>query len=115
MKLDLLQSLLNKKKLKYNRYKRHINKIYNRLDNLIDETHNQSIKTLVDNFKTIYIPVFESQKLVGTKLNKKSKRNLMCQKHFKFRTKLMSKSEITLTKVVVCTEEYTSMTLYLVW
>ena len=34
----------------------------------------------------------------------------LAKKHFKFRTKLMSKSEITLTKVVVCTEEYTSMT-----
>lgn len=109
-KLEILQSLKSKKKIIYRRYKRHINKVYNRLDNLIDETHNQTIKILVDEFETIYIPKFESQKLVGTKLHKSTKRNLLQLKHFKFRTKLISKSELNSNKIIVCTEEYTSKT-----
>lgn len=49
--------------------------------------------------------------MVKNKLHKSTKRNLLQLKHYKFRTKLMSKCEIfPNTEIKVCTEEYTSKT-----
>ena len=106
-KLDFFQSLTSLKKMSKSKYKRLINRIYNRLDDSVDEMHNKTINELVNSFETIYIPIFESQKMIGSKkLNKGTKRNLMQLKHFKFRTKLMNRGY----NVSVCTEEYTSKT-----
>ena len=112
LKLDLLQSLRSKKMIPNVTYKRGINKIYTKLDNLIDETHNQVANDLTLEHSKIYIPIFESQKM-GKKsgnLRKCTRRNLFQMKHFKFRTKLETKCEERNVEFVLCTEEYTSRT-----
>jgi putative transposase len=110
-KLDCLQSLRSRKIIKKSRYVQKYNKIQFRLKNLIDELHYQTISYLTKTFKTIFIPKFESQELIGINKSKKFCRNLLLLKHFTFRERLIAKSKRKNgCHIHVCTEEYTSKT-----
>ena len=109
-KLERLQSLRDRGQISKRTWARGSARVYDRLDYLIDETHNKVIKLLLDNYSTVYIPKFESQKLAGKMKNRRTKRNLFQLKHYKFRTKLESKAELYGSNVSVCTEEFTTKT-----
>lgn len=83
---------------------------YIKIKNLIDNLHFKTIKYLTDNYKTIIIPIFESQEIVKINKSKKFRSTLLSLQHFTFRQRLLDKSKISKCDVIVCTEEYTSKT-----
>ena len=110
-KLDLMQSLRKQKNIPQRHYKRRRNKINYKLRNQIDDLHFQTISYLTKTYKTIILPKFESQKLVGKMTGDTSKRILMTLRHFVFRQRLISKSNlIENSSVLIETEEYTTKT-----
>jgi len=110
-KMDTLQSLKDKKIIKLNRWKRGRARIQIKLTNIIDDMHYKLINYLKHNFKTVFIPSFESQGMVMKNKNRKCNRNMLQLKHYLFRTRLTEAySLVPDTKVKVCTEEYTSKT-----
>ena len=110
-KLDLLSSLRSKKEIKYRNYIQSRNKIYNKMNNQINELHNKTINYLVTNYKTIIIPTFENQEIVGKIKSKKNKRELLSLQHYSFKHRLQEKSKtIRGCLVIETTEEYTSKT-----
>ena len=110
-KLDNFQSLRSKKLITKSHYTRRINKTYFQIDNLINDIHYKTIDLLTKNFRTIFLPEFESQELVKKMKFKRCKRDLLCLKHFLFKQRLLQKCELkTFCKTIICTEEYTSKT-----
>ena len=108
-KLDKMKSLRDKKIISRKRYKNRENRIYNKLDHLIDDMHFKTINSLVKNYQVIFLPIFESQEIV--RKNKYGNRNLLQLKHYRFRMRLAERCKIEKeTRLVVCTEEYTSKT-----
>lgn len=108
-KLDKMKSLRDKKIISRKRYKNRENRIYNKLDHLIDDMHFKTINSLVKNYQVIFLPIFESQEIV--RKNKYGNRNLLQVKHYRFRMRLAERCKIEKeTRLVVCTEEYTSKT-----
>jgi len=108
-KLDLFNSLRSKKIISKSSYKRRERKIYNKLDNLIDDLHYKTICSLTNDYKLIFLPSFESQEMV--KINKFGNRSLLQLKHYTFKIRLENKCKLLKnTKLTICTEEYTSKT-----
>ncbi len=104
-KLDLLISLRTKKK----KVKKKIIRQRNKIKNLIDDLHWKAINYLTKNYKTILLPQFESQKMMGK--NRKVNRDFNNLKHYQFKIRLLHKiREIPDTKVYIVTEEFTSKT-----
>lgn len=107
-KIDLLRSLRDKKIIPKRSGK---HKLWNVLENHVTDMHNKVITFLTNNYKTILIPIFESQKLGRSMRGKGCKRSLFTFSHFKFRMKLLDKAKISLyNQVIICTEEFTSKT-----
>lgn len=109
-KIDKFNSLRSKKIIRMNHVKRRINKLYSRINNLIDDLHYKTIKYLTNNFKYIILPKFESQKLSGKIYDKRTNRNLIGLKHYLFQCRLQDKCSLNKIKLDICTEEYTSKT-----
>lgn len=109
-KLRKLQSLRSKCNIRKRIWKRRSNKIYNRIENLVDDIHYGIINELVENYDKIYIPKFESQKLVGINFNKNTRRNLLTLRHYKFKSRLKDKCNLYGIECIECKEEYTSKT-----
>jgi transposase len=108
-KLDTFKSLRDKKKITKRRYKNRENRIYNKLDHLIDDLHFKTINSLVDEYKLIFLPIFESQEIA--RKNKYGNRNLLQLKHYTFRSRLSDRCRMEKdTTLILCTEEYTSKT-----
>jgi len=66
-----------------------LNKVRNKLQDLIDDLHKRTAKFLVDNYDIILIPTFRVSEMIkssGRKLSKKTARNLGRLSHFKFKT-----------------------------
>ncbi len=105
-KLDLLNSLRSKKKLKNHKK---IRKKRLKIDNIIDDLHWKTINYVTKEYKTILLPLFESQKMMSK--NKKNNRDFMTLKHYQFRQRLINKVKtIKNTRLHIVTEEYTSKT-----
>ena len=86
---------------------------------MISDIHRKTAKFICDNYDTVIIPAFKSQRMVERKdsegewkrkIGKGTSRRLMRWGHYKFRELLRAKGEQTKTRVVVGTEEWTSKT-----
>lgn len=110
LKLDKLRGLKAKNLISESKFKTKYYKIQKRIEHLVDEMHYKLINFLLNNFKVIHIPKFEtkpiSQKL---KFNKSTNRDLFNQRHYTFRTRLLHSSGDGF-KINVCNEAYTSKT-----
>ena len=109
-KLDLLQSLRSKKKIKQSSYTRNRKRLYRRQSNLINELHFKTASYLTDNYKTIILPTFESQKMTKNSKRRQANRNLLELQHYKFKERLKEKCLQRHCQLHICTEEYTSKT-----
>jgi transposase len=107
IKLDKLRSLRKKKIIKGATSHR---RIHRRLDNLIDDLHHKTASYLTKNYNVIFLPPFESQKMVKRSRNSNLNRSILQLKHFQFRKKLESKCQLTRCRLFNITEEYTSKT-----
>lgn len=84
-------------------------KLWNRHKNLITDMHDKIINYLVNNYSTIFLPKFESQKLTKNK-SKTFNFNLLNLQHYRFKERLRTKCIEYSSKFIDCTEEYTSKT-----
>ena len=109
-KLDELQSSRDRGNISKPKYERGIGRVYDKMDNLVRDMHDKTISFLVSNYSTIFLPKFESQKLVLKMKSRVIRRNLFQFKHYDFRTRLQDRSELYGSNVIICTEEYTSKT-----
>ena len=110
LKLDKLRSLKAKNLISESKFKSKYYKIQKRIEHLVDEMHYKLINYLLNNFKVIHIPKFEtkpiSQKL---KFNKSTNRDLFNQRQYTFRTRLIHSAGDGF-KINVCNEAFTSKT-----
>lgn len=110
-KIDTLRSLRDRKLLCSKSCRRGEIRVRRRLRRLTDDLHWKTITFLTDNFKTIFLPRFESQEL-GRKITIRDvNRSLFTFKHYQFLQRLQSKCRMTENcNLCICTEEFTSKT-----
>jgi putative transposase len=128
----VLKQGVNKEKQKLNNPKtirRRIQLKYNRIRNLVTELHHQTAKYLTDRYDHIYIPKFETQKMLCRRkpkatisladvdaykrrglLNKRVKFVMNSLAHYRFRQHLQNKCLEKGCKMQVVNESYTSAT-----
>ena len=86
-----------------------IQRIHNKVKNLVNEMHWKSISFLTKRYKKIIIPKFCTKSMLEKDtLNSDTKRMLQQLSHYKFRERLIYKAIQHNSSVMVCTEEYTS-------
>ncbi len=93
------------------------NRVRERIQNLIKELHNKAVNLLVNSYKVIFLPTFDtSQMVVKTKKNKKrrinnkSVRQMLTLSHYRFEQHLTQAALKKGVIVVLCNESYTSKT-----
>lgn len=109
-KLDNFKSLRDRKIISRCHYKRRERKLYNRLDNLIDDLQHKTCSILTNTYNHIILPCFESQKMTKGNKIRGMNRNMLQLKHYLFKERLKSKCEIMSSTIDICSEEYTSQT-----
>jgi putative transposase len=96
------------------RYKKAGARIQRRIRNPVDEFHKKTTKWVCENYSTIFLLKFETQKMSfksQRKINSKTARNMFTWSHYRFKTRLMNKArEYPNCRVIFCSEEYTSQT-----
>lgn len=113
-RLDKLQSQISKlkgRKNKRNRWKlrRQSEAIRTRIKHMIDEIHDKAAAFLTKNYKHIFLPTFETSKMVvkkKRKLNSKTARNMLTWSHYKFKQTLKFHALKRSCVVHDVTEEY---------
>ncbi len=113
VRLDSLQS----KSTKANRKKRYglkkaMLRLRKRIRNMVSDMHFKVANFLCENYSTIILPSFGTQRMVSNnKLHSKTARNMMNLSHYLFKQRLLSLSqEYTNCKVEIVSETYTSKT-----
>lgn len=116
LKLDVMQSLRSKKKIKQSSYLRRRKRLYRRHANVINELHFKTASYVTENYKTnngyknIILPIFESQKMTKNSKRRQMNRNLLELAHYKFKERRKEKCIQRNCQLHICTEEYTSKT-----
>ena len=113
--LDQLTRLISKSKSKRQRYKQRQagNRIREKIRNLVKDLHNKVSSFLVDNYKVIFLPTFETGQMVLRSIRKirsKTARNMLTWSHFRFAQHLTQMAARNNCMVVRCNESYTSKT-----
>ena len=93
------------------------NRVRERIQNLIKDLHNKATNLLVNSYKVIFLPTFDSSQMVirrseGKKrrINSKSVRQMLTFSHYKFEKHLKQAAIKKGVIVVLCNESYTSKT-----
>lgn len=81
----------------------------NKISNYVKELHYHCCKYLTDNYDKIIIPVYQTQRMVQ-RGKKKFNDMILSLNHYRFRELLIAKCQVLRKRVIVCTEEYTSVT-----
>ena len=114
--IDKIRSKLRKFKGKRNkRYnlKQRMIHISRKVKNCIQDCHHKISKWLSEEYKYVFLPSFETQKLSkkeNRKINNITTRSMMTWSHYKFKELLRYKMNRSNGKLIECTEEYTSKT-----
>lgn len=89
-------------------------RIRKRIRNLVDELHKRFVKWLVENYHTVLLPEFETQRMVrkcDRKLSSKTARAMLGWSHYRFKLRFKNKTrEYPWCKIVICDEHFTSKT-----
>jgi len=114
---DKLQSKWSQKDIKHKKkysLQKAARQVHLKIRNLIDEVHKKLAKWLCENYKVVLLPKFETSQMLRRgqrKLNSKSARAMATWAHYRFRQRLLQKSNMyNGMSVVVCDEAYTSKT-----
>ncbi len=93
------------------------NRVRERIQNLIKDLHNKAVNLLVNAYKVIYLPTFDSSQMVikkrngkRRKINSKSVRQMLTLSHYKFEQHLKQAASKKGVIIVLCNESYTSKT-----
>jgi putative transposase len=113
--LDNLSSLRDLETRKQNKKQKTVAllRLRNKIRNLVDEVHKKAVAFLVTQFQHIIIPPFEVGnmiKRVDRKIRKPTVRKMVCWSHYRFRQRLLFKSNLRGVSIYVKGEEYTSKT-----
>jgi putative transposase len=88
-------------------------KIYNRINNIVDEMHWKIINYLTNNYERIYIGILNMKDVVNNDtsvISNMSKRVGLMMKHFQFRQRLIFKCKSKRIQCIEVNERYTSKT-----
>lgn len=113
---DQLQSKWSQKDCKAKkRYKlkRAGRRLIKRIQNLVKDAHNNIAKELCTLYETILLPEFNTSFMVRKRkrnISGKTARAMLTWSHYKFKQRLIAKSQETGTHVEIVTEEFTSKT-----
>ena len=112
-KIHLLQSLYTQGGTRMSqKSKKKLFILHRKIKNLVHECHWQTANYLVQNYSDVLLPSFESQDMVrSSRLNKKTKHDLLTLSHYKFKIRLREKAlEYTNFRIHDVNESYTSKT-----
>lgn len=96
----------NRKKV---RLRKAIRSLRKRIKNSIKDMHCKTSNFLCENYNMIFLPTFETQKMVSN-LHSKVARNMLNLSHYSFKMILIRKCQETNTALRIVTEEFTSKT-----
>ncbi|QUV86351.1 transposase [Chloracidobacterium sp. A] len=112
--LDDLQSRLSKvPRLKRRRMRQAAFRLREKIRDLVDECHRKVAAFLTDNYRLIFLPTFESAKMVakaGRKFGSKTARAMLTWAHYRFKQFLKFQAKKKNVVVVEVSEAYTSQT-----
>ena len=113
--LDQIMSKVSQSKSKRQRYKQRQagNRIREKIKNLVKDLHNKVSSFLVDNYKVIFLPTFETSQMLlkqQRRISSKTARNMLTWSHFRFAQHLTQMASRNNCIVVRCNESYTSKT-----
>lgn len=108
-KIANYQTLRTKNVIGKYKMSKKIKKLWRDYKNLLDDMHFQTSNYLTKNYKDIFLPCFESQKMVK-KLNPTTSFDILNLQHYKFKERLQHKCLERNCNLNICTEEYTSKT-----
>ncbi len=93
------------------------NRVRERIQNLVKDLHNKAVNLLVNSYKVIFLPTFDSSQMVikkrsgkKRKINSKSVRQMLTLSHYRFEQHLKGAALRKGVIVVLCNESYTSKT-----
>lgn len=104
-----------KSRQKY-RMRKAIQRMRTKIQNLVKDLHIKSVNLLVNSYKVIFLPSFDSSQMVckingkgkKRKINSKSARQMLTLSHYKFEQHLKQAAKRKNVIVVICNESYTS-------
>ncbi|MGK7879684.1 MAG: RNA-guided endonuclease InsQ/TnpB family protein [Crocosphaera sp.] len=113
--LDQLMSQISTSGSKRQRFKMRqaAQRFRGKIQNLVKDLHSKVSRFLVDNYKVIFLPTFETSQMVlkqSRKIRSKTARNMLTWSHYKFARHLTQMANRHNTLVVRCNESYTSKT-----
>lgn len=115
--LDKLQSKWSQKEIRHRkRYKlkQAARRIRKKIRNLVDEAHKKFVKWIVEQYHTVLLPEFATQRMVKRaqrRIGSKTAKAMLTWAHYRFKQRLLNKTrEYPWCKVVICDEHYTSKT-----
>lgn len=113
--LDQLMSKIALSPVKRVRYKmrKAASRLRERIQNLVKDLHNKTARHLLDHYKLILLPTFESSQMVKKqrrKIRSKTARNMLTLKHYSFKQHLKQAAAREGIIVVEVNEAYTSKT-----
>lgn len=113
--LDKLMSKisLSKSRQQRQRMRKAASRLRNKIKNLVDECHKQTVSYLTSNYQVILLPTFETSQMtkkVKRKIRSKTARNMLTWAHYRFKQVLKNKAELSGCQVIDVTEEFTSKT-----
>jgi len=112
--LDDLQSRMSQApRQKRRRMRQAAFRLRERIRNLVDECHRKVAAFLTDNYRLIFLPTFESAKMVaraGRKFGSKTARAMLTWAHYRFKQFLKFQAQKKNVVVVDVSEAYTSKT-----
>jgi putative transposase len=110
LNLDKLMSQISKAKCKQKRrLKQAAERMRWKIWDLINELHKKVANFLVRTFDRIFIPTFETSKMV-TKLASSTSRNMLTFAHYRFKQYLKARGQQAMCEVIEVSEAYTSKT-----
>lgn len=108
-KIAHYQQLRSKKYIRRSQMMKKIRKQWKIYKNMLDDLHFQTCNYLTQIYKEIFLPRFESQKMVK-KLNPTTSFDILNLQHYKFKERLKNKCLERNCNLNICTEEFTSKT-----
>jgi putative transposase len=112
-KLDALRSVRDKTKLKITKrnLKKKIRSVYSKVENVVKDLHYESANILAKNFSRIFLPTFETQKmLIASCICSKTKRMMQSLSHYRFKQRLAHVCYRYGTTLHVVDESFTTKT-----
>jgi putative transposase len=115
-RMDKLQSKCDKAEQHKHRYRmrKAMQRMRDRIRNLVDDCHHKVAKQLCSNYTTILLPLFETRNMVSRikrRINGKTARMMLTWSHYRFRQTLLNKArEYPWVEVVIVDESFTSKT-----